>query len=154
VSDIEVSQQVSADSRRVYDLVSDLPRMGQWSPENTGGRWIDGAAGAALGAKFKGSNRQGFRRWSTVVTVIAAEPGKRFAFDVHTGPVHVSTWDYRFVEDGSGCRVVESWTDRRPGWMKLVAVPVTGVKDRGAHNRRNMEVTLAALKQAAESQTR
>jgi hypothetical protein len=28
------------------------------------------------------------------------------------------------------------------------------VKDRGAHNRRNMEVTLAALKQAAESQTR
>jgi hypothetical protein len=150
VSDVEVSQEMAADAAKVYDLVSDLPRMGQWSPENTGGRWLAGGTGPAVGAKFKGTNRHKFLRWSTTVTVTDAEPGKRFAFDVTYGPVPISTWEYDFESDGSGCKVVESRTDRRPTWMKLASVPVMQVPDRNAHNRRNMQATLAALKAAAE----
>ena len=48
-----------ADAIELYDLVSDLPRMGEWSPENTGGKWVNGAAGPVVGARFKGSNKSG-----------------------------------------------------------------------------------------------
>ena len=43
MSDIEVSETVTAKADRLYELVSDLPRMGEWSPENTGGKWLGGA---------------------------------------------------------------------------------------------------------------
>jgi len=150
MSDVEVSQDMAADPAKVYDLVSDLPRMGQWSPENTGGRWLAGATGPAVGAKFKGTNRHRLLRWSTTVKVTDASPGKRFAFEVTYGPVPISTWAYEFEPDGSGCKVVESWSDRRPTWMKIASVPLMQVADRNAHNRRNMQATLAALKAAAE----
>jgi hypothetical protein len=42
---IHVERTIRADAGELYDLVSDLPRMGEWSPENTGGRWVNGAAG-------------------------------------------------------------------------------------------------------------
>ena len=150
MSDIEISQEMAADAAKIYDLVSDLPRMGQWSPENTGGRWLAGATGPAVGAKFKGTNKHKFLRWSTTVTVTDAVPGKRFAFNVDYLGVPISTWSYDFEPDGAGCKVVESWTDRRPTWMKLASAPVMQVADRGAHNRRTMQATLAALRAAAE----
>ena len=60
---IEVSRVVSASPERVYELVSDLPRMGEWSPENTGGKWVKGATGPAVGALFEGTNRLGKKKW-------------------------------------------------------------------------------------------
>jgi polyketide cyclase/dehydrase/lipid transport protein len=35
----EASIEIHASPEAVYDLVSDLPRMGEWSPENIGGEW-------------------------------------------------------------------------------------------------------------------
>jgi hypothetical protein len=35
----EASLDIHASPEAVYDLVSDLPRMGEWSPENIGGEW-------------------------------------------------------------------------------------------------------------------
>jgi len=150
MSDVEVRARIAADPRKVYDLVSDLPRMGELSPENTGGRWIDGASGPAVDAKFRGSNRKGLRRWSTTVTVTEADPGRRFAFEVTYGPLAISTWEYDLTATPEGCEVVESWTDRRPSWMRVASAPVMGVRDRAAHNRAGMEETLAKLKAAAE----
>jgi uncharacterized protein YndB with AHSA1/START domain len=151
MSDAEATTTIGADPVRVYNLVSDLPRMGEWSPENIGGKWADGATGAAVGAKFRGNNRRGPLRWSTTVEVTEATPGKRFAFDVTYGPVPISTWEYTFEADGQGCRVTESWFERRPTWMKLAGVPMMAVADRAKHNQRGMETTLAALKVAAEA---
>jgi len=149
--DVEVQALIDAEPAKVWQLVTDLPRMGEWSPENTGGHWLDGATGPAVGARFRGTNRKGALRWATTVTVTDATPGERFAFDVTYGPLTISRWEYAFSAEDGGCRVVETWTERRPGWMKVVSVPVMAVADRAAHNRRNMEATLAALKRAAES---
>ncbi|HET7531451.1 MAG TPA: SRPBCC family protein [Mycobacteriales bacterium] len=151
MSDVEVSTRIGADPADLWSMVSDLPRMGEWSPENTGGRWIGGATAPVVGARFKGSNKHGIRRWSTTVTVTEAEPGRRFAFDVDFWGVPISEWVYDFVGGDGATEVVESWTDRRPAWMRIGSVPVMGVADRAEHNRRNMERTLAALKAAAES---
>lgn len=150
MADIEVSETVKASTLRLYELVSDLPRMGEWSPENTGGKWVGGATGPAVGAKFRGTNRNGLAVWMTSVTVTEADPGGRFAFDVHVFGVPISTWEYTFADATDGCLVTERWTDHRPAWMQKSSV-LTGVRDRTAHNRRGMEETLAKLKVTAES---
>jgi uncharacterized protein YndB with AHSA1/START domain len=151
MSDAEATTTIAADPVKVYNLVTDLPRMGEWSPENTGGRWVDGATGATVGAKFRGNNKRGPLRWSTTVTVTEATPGKQFAFDVTYGPVPISHWSYTFEPSGDGCQVTESWVERRPTWMKLAGVPMMAIADRSKHNRHGMEATLAALKVAAEA---
>src|SRR5271156_1062152 len=89
-----VTQDIAAPPEKVWALVSDLPRMGEWSPENAGGKWVKGASGPALGAVFEGTNKNGFRRWSTVVTVVACEPGVVFEFAVTSGPFAVASWRY------------------------------------------------------------
>jgi uncharacterized protein YndB with AHSA1/START domain len=150
MSDARASAEIAAPAEKVWRLVSDLPRMGEWSPENTGGRWIGGASGPATGARFRGSNRKGLRRWSTTVTVTAADEGKKFAFDVTYGPLAISTWEYTFTANGNVTTVVEEWTDRRPTWMKIASAPAMGVADRAAHNQRGMEHTLDRLKATAE----
>ena len=150
MADVEVSTDIKADPKAVWRLVSDLPRMGEWSPENTGGRWLGGATGPAKGARFRGWNKHGIRRWPTTVEVTVADEGREFAFEVTFGPLAISTWQYTMAASGGTTTVTESWTDRRPKWMKLGSGPVMGVADRDGHNRRNMEATLAALKAAAE----
>jgi hypothetical protein len=151
MSDVEVATTMNAAAATAYRLVSDVTRMGQWSPETTSCRWVDGAAGPAVGARFRGTNSYRMRRWTTTCTVTAAEPGTRFAFDVHYAGIPISQWEYRIDGNGATCTVTESWTDRRPGWMRLVGGAVMGTGDRGAHNRRGMTQTLERLKAAAES---
>ena len=147
---ISVERTIRADAGRLYELVTDLPRMGEWSPENTGGKWVKGATGPAIGAHFKGTNRNGWRRWSTDVVVTAADPGQRFAFDVSTGPFKVATWEYRFNQSGDATTVVQTWTDNRASFAKKVAPLVAGVRDRTERNRQNMEATLTEMAAAVE----
>jgi hypothetical protein len=142
------SRDIAAPADKVWGLVADLPRMGEWSPENQGGKWVKGATGPALGAVFKGNNKNGVRRWSTTVTVVACEPGKVFEFAVTSGPLAVATWRYEFEATDDGCRVTESWKDQRHSWFAAVA-RVMG--DHSAGNaERQMEQTLVNLAKAAE----
>lgn len=148
---VEVSTEISRDPDALYDMVSELANMGEWSPENTGGRWIRGASGPAKGAKFRGSNRKGWRRWSTIAEITDAERGRRFAFRVTAASLPIAEWTYEFEPMGDGTKVTESWSDVRPSWMSGVDPVVMGVSDRAAHNRRNMAATLEALKRSAEA---
>jgi hypothetical protein len=145
---ISVERAIRSDAGRLYELVSDLPRMGEWSPENTGGKWVDGATSPEVGAHFKGTNRSGWIRWSTDVVVTVAQPGERFGFDVTLGPFKVANWDYRFERDGESTLVVETWTDHRAPVMGTLSSLMIGVRDRPGRNRRNMEATLAKLADA------
>ncbi len=148
---ISVRREVAAPAAAVWSLVSDLPRMGEWSNENDGGKWVGGAGGPAPGARFRGRNRNGFHRWSTLATVTEAAPGERFAFDVSYLGIPISAWRYEFAQTADGCEVSESWTDRRPGWFKPIARLATGVADRAEHTRDGMAHTLDRLAAAAES---
>jgi Polyketide cyclase / dehydrase and lipid transport len=148
---IRVERTIHADADDLYDMISDLPRMGDWSPENTGGKWVNGAAGPVVGARFKGTNRSGWRRWRTDVVVTEAERPRVFSFDVTAGPFKVANWEYRFAQDGSSTTVVETWTDHRSLTMSRISSLVIGVRDRITHNRVNMEATLEQLAGAAEA---
>ena len=148
---VTVERDVAAPPEQVWSLVSDVTRMGEWSPEALAGEWLGGASGPGVGAQFKGNNERGKRRWSTKGEVVEAEPGKAFAFDVAAGPMKVARWGFRFEPTATGCRVEERWEDHR-GWLitKLGGI-ITGVPDRAAHNRESMTATLAALAAAAEA---
>ena len=144
---------MAASPDRVWALVSDVTRIGEFSPETFEAEWLDGATGPEPGARFRGHVRRNGRGpvyWTTC-TVTAADAGKNFAFEVTYGPLAISTWEYTFTPNGDNTTVVEEWTDRRPLWMKIGSGPVMGVADRAAHNRRGMEHTLEKLKVTAES---
>jgi uncharacterized protein YndB with AHSA1/START domain len=149
--DVTVTRHIDAPSNRVWSMVSDITRMGEWSPEATGGTWSKGASGPAVGAKFTGTNRNGRRKWSTTCTVTAAEPGQKFAFAVDVGPLAISSWSFDLEPDGEGCTITETWTDRRGRFARMLGKPASGVSDRDAHNRAGMEQTLQRLAAAAET---
>jgi ligand-binding SRPBCC domain-containing protein len=143
------SLDIAAPPEEVWALVSDLPRMGEWSPENAGGKWVKGATGPALGSVFHGNNKNGVRRWTTTVTVVGCEPGKLFEFAVTSGPLEVATWRYEFEKTDGGCRVTESWVDQRKKWFATLA-RVMG--DHSAeHAQQEMQTTLANLSAAVGS---
>jgi uncharacterized protein YndB with AHSA1/START domain len=148
---VSVVREIAASPERVWELISDLPRMGEWSNENEGGTWLNGATGPQVGAEFRGANRNGFRRWKTLATVTESEPGQRFGFDVTSLGLPISTWSYTIEPTESGCAVTESWTDRRPGFFKPIARLATGVADRTEHTRSGMEHTLERLAATAEA---
>ena len=145
-----MQRTIRAEADELYDLVSDLPRMGEWSPENTGGTWVNGAEGPVVGARFKGSNRSGRFRWHTDVKVTIARPGEEFAFDVTLGPFKIANWRYSFERDGNKTMVVETWTDHRVPVVGTIGSLFIGVRDRPGRNRENMEATLAKLAASVE----
>ena len=148
---VTVSQEVAVPPERVWALLTDLPRMGEWSPENTGGRWVKGSNGPALGARFRGSNRNGKRRWNTAVRVVRFDAPTDFAFDVTAVGFKVARWTFTLEPTDSGCRVSETWTDQRGRMAKSLGGPASGVAERAEHNRAGMETTLAKLAAAAEA---
>ncbi|HEV3226173.1 MAG TPA: SRPBCC family protein [Acidimicrobiales bacterium] len=148
----EASIHVEAPPEKVYELVTDVRRMGEWSPECRSCEWLDGATEPAVGARFRGSNRNGFARWSTKPRVVAADEGREFAFVVDFRKQDTTKWRYRFEPDGTGTKVIESFEMMHdmPGVIVFLEKQVMRVKDRRADLVRNMEATLERIKAVAE----
>jgi uncharacterized protein YndB with AHSA1/START domain len=148
----EVSTQIDAPAAQVYELVADLTRMGDWSPECKRVEWLGGAHEPKPGARFKGHNQRGARRWSTKGTIVKAEPGHEFAYDIATVfSLPVARWTYRVDPAGDGaCTLTESWEDLRGGFATFIGNLATGVSNRKEHNTDGMRETLARIKAAAE----
>ena len=151
---ISVTKEIAAPAETVWAMVSDLTRMGEWSPENEGSTWSGGATGPRPGATFSGANRNGKKRWKTQGTIMDAAPGRLLTFQITAAGLKVAEWRYEFDTTPTGCRVTETWMDRRGRIAKALGKPVSGVADRAAHNRMTMEQTLERLKVAAESSGR
>jgi Polyketide cyclase / dehydrase and lipid transport len=151
VSDVAVSRSVAAAPAVVWRLIGDPTRMGEWSPEAVRQVWLDGGTEPALGARFRGTNRIGLRRWSTVCTLVAWAPERQIAWDVATFGLATARWSYRLLPDGAGTLLVEEFTDHRGPAMKVIGPLGRGVVDVVTHNRGTMIATLAAIAAAAEA---
>jgi len=149
----EVRIRIEAPAELIWAMVTDLPRMGEWSPENEGGEWLDGATGPAVGARFKGRNRRGKTKWPTTLEVEVADPGREFQFLVG-GNKPTARWRYQFIPEGSGTEVIESFDLVKPLTRidRAVTRATIGVKDREADMEEGMRQTLARLKAAAEAE--
>ncbi len=149
--DVSVTREISAPPDQVWAMVSDVTRMGEWSPEAESATWLGGATSAIPGAKFKGANRNGKKKWNTVATIVEAEPGRLFSFRITAAGLKIAEWRYAFAPTASGCTVTETWIDQRGRIATALGKPASGVSDRATHNRAGMEQTLDKLKAVAES---
>lgn len=155
MADLSESVTVAAPADLVYDLIADLPRMGEWSPECERVTWCGGATHATEGAHFLGHNRAGYTRWLTQGEVVSAEPGRHLAFEVTLGLLKIARWEYVIVPHDTelpACTVIEEWTDRRPWWFGGPVDLAFG--SRARTNRRGIVKTLARLRRAAETLTK
>jgi hypothetical protein len=151
----EATLHVNVLPEKLYELVSDVTRMGEWSPETIGCRWLGGATGPTVGARFKGTNRRAFLRWSTKPRVVAAEPGREFAFVVNLMVFHrdMTKWRYQFepAADG-GTDVTESFEmmGDLPWYISFGERWLMKIKDRKADLEAGMQCTLERIKAVAE----
>lgn len=104
----EASVEIAASPAEVYALVSDLTRMGHWSPEATGGEWRDGGLGA-VGDWFDGHNKSGDREWSRASQVAVAEPGREFTFVTGGIEKNCTWWSYVMAPSETGTTLTERW---------------------------------------------
>jgi hypothetical protein len=89
----------------LYALVSDVTRMGGRSPICRACWWDEGD-GARVGAWFTRRSELPERTWETRCQVIAADPGREFAWEVNKGWVR---WGYKFEPEDGCTRLTESW---------------------------------------------
>jgi hypothetical protein len=144
----EASIEIHASPEAVYDLVSDLPRMGEWSPENIGGEWQDGGSGK-VGDRYIGHNRTAERAWSVPVLVTVAERGRCFAFVTRPDEGPYVRWTYRLEPRGAGTRVTEVWdVEKLPPAMQ--SATQAQLDERSRYTEAMLATTLAAIKAAAE----
>lgn len=149
---VVVSAVICATPQTLYDLITDVARMGEYSPEATGA--LRARPNPQVGDTFIGVNRRGPMVWYTQCVVTAADRGTRFAFDVNVGPVPLSHWSYGMSPLGDGRSLVtETWIDRRRGPVGLLAKAAGQLLIPGSrpeHNRATMTETLHRLQRAAE----
>ena len=148
---VSSSIDIDAAPASVYALLSDVTRTAEWSPECVRCRWLDGATSAAEGVRYRGSSRNGWRRWSTTSTIRVARPAEELTWDVTYVGRPVARWSYSLIElDGERTRLTESVDDRRERWLQVVSPWITGSRDRAARNADTIGTTLEHVKQIAE----
>ena len=140
---------IAAPIADVFAAVTDVTRMGEWSPECVACRWVGGATGPAVGAKFEGDNVATLgpitlKRWTTTSEVVEVEPNSSFEF-VAEG---YSSWRYDFVERDGATIVTESFSHPPyVGWQKWV---YGRLANRRKAMTTGMQATLARIKQSLE----
>ena len=148
-----VSVTMAASPDTIWALVSDITRIGEFSPETFEGEWLDGATGPAVGAKFRGHVKRNGRppTYWTTCRVTESEPGKAFAFAVQVGKRDVNTWAYRLEPSDGSTTVTESFALANTAALRLYWA-VAG-RWRSKTNREGMRTTLERVKALVESIT-
>jgi hypothetical protein len=134
----------------VFSAIADVTRMGEWSPECVATRWVGGATGPAVGAKFEGDNRVAvlgvtLKKWTTTSEVTACVAGEVFEF-VAEG---YTTWRYRLEPSGTGTKVTESYEYASQRGMQTFLYE--RLLRRPAAMVRGMRRTLERIKHSVES---
>lgn len=144
---------IDAPPEVVYALVADVTRTPEFSPEIRRCRWLDGATGPAVGARFEAVNKAGRGpAWTNHPVVIAADPGREFAFSRTERGSGTLIWRYRFEPVGRITTVTESYEVTEPigrlGWF--IIGRLYGLKDRRSDLRSGMQQTLQRIRSVAE----
>jgi len=144
----EASIAIDVDPAAVFEAVSDLPRMGEWSPENRGGEWQDGGRGA-VGDRFIGTNRRNDFEWSVLCEVTIAEPGRTFEWVTRPDIGPCVRWRYEMEPADLGTLVREIWdVERLP--PSLESRTPEQLAERSETVEAGMRTTLARLKSHLE----
>ena len=152
---VAVALTVPVARERMWELITAVDRIGEWSPEAIGGSWYDD--GPAPGARFIGRNRlpDGSENMVNCVVIEAVRPS-RYAWTVLDAAGLVgSTWRYELhAGDAPGSTTVHHSFTHGPG--------ATGMREGAADDPRarerrlvdlcrNMTTTIVAMADAESS---
>jgi hypothetical protein len=117
------STHIDAQPEAIYAVVSDVTRMGEWSPERAGAEWAEGFDGPTVGAQFHGHNKRNGNEWTTPNTILVADAGREFAWVVGTPDFQVCRWRFTFEPRDGGTLVTEGFElgDQPVGFASMVA---------------------------------
>ena len=148
IAEHEATIEIAADPPEVYDLVADITRMGEWSPEAVGGAWIGDAAGQK-GDWFEGRNRTSEREWTRECQVACADRGSDFTFVVGGVEANCTWWSYEMEPTEAGTALTERWwiVNKTPAMAAATPDQFSG---RVAYTETMLHATLAAIKEVAE----
>lgn len=111
------SIDLAAPIGEVWDLVSDITRVGEWSIECRSCEWLGDATGPRPGARFRGRNRRNVTLWARTCEVIDVDPPKRFVW--RTLPTLLlpdsTEWTFELADAGDHTRLTES--------MRILHIP-------------------------------
>ena len=141
---------INRPAAEVFAVVTDVTRMGEWSPECTSGRWVAPATGPAMGATFEGDNVASLgpitlKKWTTTSEISELVQDRVFEFIAED----ITTWRYELVEQDGATTLTESFSH----------APFTGMQGfvygtllrRRQALMKGMHQTLAKMKQAIEA---
>lgn len=147
-----VTLHMDAPPQKVWDLVSDITHMGEYSPEVVEAQWVGGATGPAVGARYRGHVRRN-EKWPvlywTTCEITECVPGEVFEFVVLMGSRPVNKWRYEFKAAADGGTDVTESFDLGDNLFTRLWRPVGGFL-REERNRRDMLRTLERVKAVAE----
>jgi len=148
---LEQSIDVAAPPATVWDLVRDVTRMPEWSPQVASTRLRSGFDDVALGAEFTNLNKQGEMEWVTHGEVVRFEPERELAFRIQENWV---VWSFRLEPTDAGTRL----TQRRdtPDGISDLSLELTdgflgGQEAFTESLRAGMRQTLERIRDAAEA---
>ena len=139
--------EIAATPSAVYDLIADISRTGQWSPECRACEWIDEPG--LVGSRFRGHNRRGLARWTTTAEVIVADRPTTFAFaTLHRGR-HSTRWQYELAGD-EVTTLTESFEAVSTPWLIGLAERLL-IRNRQQQLEAGIGATLTRIKTIAET---
>ncbi|GAA1908799.1 MAG: SRPBCC family protein [Williamsia herbipolensis] len=146
---IEQSTEIAATPDKVWSIVSDLKRMGEWSPQCR--KVIVRGGTVKLGAKTINVNKRGLLVWPTTAKVVRFEPNKQIAYRIaenHT------VWGFEITPTDTGVRLTERREAKNGKTTKvsstLVDLAFGGNDSFEAELEEGMRETLVKIKAAAE----
>ncbi|MCP2277438.1 SRPBCC family protein [Nocardia amikacinitolerans] len=145
---LEATVDIAAPPERVWQIVSDLKRMPEFSPMTV--RMVP------LGTPKAGTwtvnwNKDGWKRWPTTSRIVRFEPNQAFAFRMNENR---TVWSYTLEPTATGTRLIErrdvsngvTWAVR-----KAIDTVLGGEQAFEANLVRGMNATLAKIKATAET---
>ena len=155
---VQVQTWIDAPPPRVWALVSDVELMPTMSEELQSVEWLDGAAEAAVGARFVGrSKHEALGGWATTSQVIEYEPERVLAWAVEDPQSPTAIWRFR-LEPKDGGTELSQWMQMGPARSGLsFAIDQMPDKEqkivfvRMREFEQNMTATLAHIKKLAEA---
>ena len=145
-----VTWQSAADVNDLWEILTDVTRMGQWSPECTGCSWLNHGAPVGVGSRFRGTNRWGPMRWATICTIEVFEVDNCFAYSARHWSGAQTRWSYKFARHQAGTLIRESFESVESPTIVLLLDRLTG---RPRRLKRQVRTTLARLSAFAEQRT-
>jgi hypothetical protein len=147
-----VSLHIDAEPEKVWGLISDITKMGEYSPEVVEAEWLGGATGPAVGARYRGHVKRNenmpFLYWTTC-EITECVPGQVFEFKVVMRDRPVNTWRYDFAPGAAGGTDATESFDLGDNVFTKVWRPLGGFL-RENRNKRDMLRTLERVKAVAE----